>query len=1171
MSLEFSAGDGVLQFDGSSSLEILGLNASGVLANGALKSSLANATVTSIDATDFTSDSSFASGFSFTIDTVDTTGDVSLAQLMLIELTLSAALERWADFIEGFPGVNLEISLTIEPPEGPDDTSVASAGFTQLAVPAGSFMDGDIVTLEAGPVHELRTGNDLNGSAADIDIVLNAGVLSSGDFFIDNTITEGEVIPFNQIDLYSVLLHELGHGLGFVGLRDAIDDDLPTFTLGDGTEIIGQTLFDVFTVADGNGLPVFVGPTATALFGGDIPLEFNAGPGSDLSHFIATDPGAGLTTALLNPFVIRGDRVDIGQLELAVFEDIGLPVVIPDELPFINTIGGPTTGPFSTSPPPPPASDVSGEAQIEQFVIAAGGIEVAVGFSDPVSAAGQVQVLGSASSLTTFTEAVTANFSVGEQSETVVLDIFDLFDVSLGETVSLTDTIDFGLGAASTLPTDPDVSNGNFITLSTPVTLRTGSFSVDDTITGTDGIDFLFGFSGNDTLTGGSGIDSLDGGSGDDILDGGDGDDLLDGGLGNDTLIGGAGDDSIEASVGDDTLIGGAGADVIDGSVGIDTASFEGSNAGVTVDLRFGGLEATGGDATGDVLLSIENLNGSDFDDILIGGTGANVITGGAGNDLLIAISAGDVLDGGFGEDDLFSGAGADTFIGGEGSDAVFFSLANSGVTASLATGGTSGEAAGDTFESIELLIGSDFDDTLSGDGFANLVSGLEGDDFITGGDEGVVTAQQSFVFRVFQATLDRAPDLGGFNFFSEGLEQGTLTNSQVINIFVGSPEFQSTFGQLDDGEFVELLFNNVLDRPSDPGGFSFFTGQLADGASRASVVTTFIASPEFVENTEPLIAAFSSFVVNGNVESDVFNIFQAALGRQTDAGGLAFFATNLQTGDLSFDQVLNTIVASAEFQENFAVLSDAEFVEALFQNALGRNADPGGLNFFLGQLDAGVSRTSIIASFINSPEFATISVDDLDAFLSSISNNLTDTLIGGEGDDVLVGGIGGDDFIFDTVSGGQDQILDFAVNGGDVVLLENTLISSFDELLTFGVQDGADTVFDFGGGNTLRLANVNLNDLDGDDFSVAPPVGASAAAQASSVDAGLEASALFEFVSSSVSAEGLEDIVEQPIDVFEISSEASVIPETIDLSPTVSELDVFAFSFEDLDGFYLA
>ena len=108
------------------------------------------------------------------------------------------------------------------------------------------------------------------------------------------------------------------------------------------------------------------------------------------------------------------------------------------------------------------------------------------------------------------------------------------------------------------------------------------------------------------------------------------------GGDGNDILNGGNNDDDIRGGDGDDVLKGGAGADRLDGGAGKDTASYAGSPAGVSITLANDGSASSisGGDATGDRLFSIENLIGTDHDDILNGNDSANVMTGGGGSDL---------------------------------------------------------------------------------------------------------------------------------------------------------------------------------------------------------------------------------------------------------------------------------------------------------------------------------------------------------------------------------------------------------------------------------------------------------------------------------------------------------------------------------------------------------
>src|SRR5262245_12042493 len=133
-----------------------------------------------------------------------------------------------------------------------------------------------------------------------------------------------------------------------------------------------------------------------------------------------------------------------------------------------------------------------------------------------------------------------------------------------------------------------------------------------------------------------------------------------------------------------------------------------------------------------------DQYGGTIFDDAL---------NGQAGNDLLFAAPGNDTLYGGDGDDLLDGGTGADNLHGGTGSDTASYANAVSGVTVSLAAGaGTGGEAAGDILAEIENVIGSSFDDVLTGAAGANMLSGgagadalngLDGDDELAGGDGG--------------------------------------------------------------------------------------------------------------------------------------------------------------------------------------------------------------------------------------------------------------------------------------------------------------------------------------------------------------------------------------------------------------------------------------------------
>jgi Ca2+-binding RTX toxin-like protein len=159
-----------------------------------------------------------------------------------------------------------------------------------------------------------------------------------------------------------------------------------------------------------------------------------------------------------------------------------------------------------------------------------------------------------------------------------------------------------------------------------------------------------------------------------------DADDLLIGEDGTDTLYGGEGDDILIGGSGNDTLYGGDGNDALDGGSGKDTLY--------------------GGDSS-------DLLSGGDGDDRSFGGGGDDVFTGDDGSDLM---------------------------NGGSGIDTVSYLTSGNGVTVDLAAGtGQGGDAAGDSYQSIEDVVGSNHGDTLAGNAADNRLSGGLGADTLTG------------------------------------------------------------------------------------------------------------------------------------------------------------------------------------------------------------------------------------------------------------------------------------------------------------------------------------------------------------------------------------------------------------------------------------------------------
>ena len=162
---------------------------------------------------------------------------------------------------------------------------------------------------------------------------------------------------------------------------------------------------------------------------------------------------------------------------------------------------------------------------------------------------------------------------------------------------------------------------------------------------------------------------------------------------------------------------------------------------------------------------------------------------------------------------------------GGAGIDTAVFSQARASYTVTT-TGSTttvranSGTDGTDTLTSIERL---QFSDALVA--------------YDTAGNAGKA-------YRLYQAAFNRTPDQGGLGFQMKTLDNGAAL-SQVAANFIASPEFQRTYGALNDSQFVTQLYQNVLHRGPDAGGLSFHTGNLGRGMARADVLVGFSESPE--------------------------------------------------------------------------------------------------------------------------------------------------------------------------------------------------------------------------------------------------------------------------------------------------------------------------------------
>lgn len=186
-------------------------------------------------------------------------------------------------------------------------------------------------------------------------------------------------------------------------------------------------------------------------------------------------------------------------------------------------------------------------------------------------------------------------------------------------------------------------SRTNAVSISNDGTANDGETGeLDNVLTDVEG---MSGGSGNDTIVGGAGGDTLKGNAGNDSITGGAGADWLQGGTGTDSLIGGSGDDVFDEGIssnGGDVLVGGAGYDLV---------SYAGRDNAVNVSLDD---VANDGEAS-------ETDNVGSFESI-VGGLGADTLTGGA---------ASERIEGGLGNDTISGGGGDDMLVGNEGTDVI--------------------------------------------------------------------------------------------------------------------------------------------------------------------------------------------------------------------------------------------------------------------------------------------------------------------------------------------------------------------------------------------------------------------------------------------------------------------------------------------------------------------
>jgi Ca2+-binding RTX toxin-like protein len=647
----------------------------------------------------------------------------------------------------------------------------------------------------------------------------------------------------------------------------------------------------------------------------------------------------------------------------------------------------------------------------------------------------------------------------------------------------------------------------------------------DNTLIGSDGNDLLIGNAGADTLDGGDGIDTVsyrrdpkgvnvdlglifvapgmlpaqDGFGATDMLNSienvigssfndtirgsavnnslfaGSGDDSVSGGSGNDILFGEDGNDTLRGDSGDDFLVGGKGADLLDGGTspsGIpdkDVASYFTSESGVIVSLKTGSGSA--GDAKGDQLIGIENLEGSEFGDSLEGNDSNNQFCGLAGNDLISGLGGNDTLHGDDGNDSLYGGNGNDLAEGGAGNDLLNGEAGNDTLKGNDGNDSLYGGAGNDQAEGgagNDLLRGEDGADQLFGNAGGDSIEGGKGNDTINGGEDNDRltggSGQDQFVIQRGTGT-DTITDFVGFG------PGSTPSAEKIPSIpdsdpdkwmdtlkFEGSGLTARNMLLAQKGDNVEITFEGVSDTKVILQNFEL--ENLDNG------VTPWGSFGILFDGDKAIVDSFDVFNHDWNPER-IFSMNSVTFLNDLDNETVGYDYSN--DGSISND-VING-------------LGGNDNIKGLLGNDLLRGGQGND------SLYGGKGNDTLQGNEGNDKLYGEEDSDRLDGGLGN------DTLVGGTGADQLTGGAGVNTFVYSSLSHSRlasfDAITDFKI-GTDILdgpnpvstasLLELGTVASLDPsgiqaVLTpasFAARGAA--TFTFGSGSSQRTF-LALND----------------------------------------------------------------------------------------------
>ncbi|WP_147041322.1 DUF4214 domain-containing protein, partial [Skermanella aerolata] len=340
------------------------------------------------------------------------------------------------------------------------------------------------------------------------------------------------------------------------------------------------------------------------------------------------------------------------------------------------------------------------------------------------------------------------------------------------------------------------------------------------------------------------------------------------------------------------------------------------------------------------------------------GGNGSQVAWGDGSSQTIILGADDDVLHGGAGNDIVGSAGGNDRIFGDEGNDTVFGGAGNDFID-----GGTgrdtlvlTGAVRGDYTVRIEN------GRTV----FSHRDGGADGTDTVAGVEtvrfSGHDFSSETAVDRLYEALLNRTPDTAGKAHWMEAIGQG-MSMRDVASQILESAEATSLHGSLTEGQFTDMLYRTVLHRAGDGSGKTGWEDFLKGGGARTDMVLAFVNSDEKMASEGTLVDFNTSEVAT------LVRLYGTMLGRLPDEAGINSFISHHEAG-LSLADIADVFVGSGEARQLHGDMTDEQYVDMLYREGLGREADEGGRAGWLNGLGSGaLDRGDILLSIADSAE----------------------------------------------------------------------------------------------------------------------------------------------------------------------------------------------------------